>query len=33
MNASKLLALPTFSPRFAPVWRRNLLVWRKLAIG
>ena len=33
MNASKILALPTFSPRFAPVWRRNLLVWRKLAIA
>jgi lipooligosaccharide transport system permease protein len=25
-------ALPSFSPRFVPVWRRNLLVWRKLAI-
>jgi lipooligosaccharide transport system permease protein len=31
--ATKLLAPPTFSPRFAPVWRRNLLVWRKLAIA
>ena len=30
---TKLLALPTFSPRFIPVWRRNLLVWRKLAIA
>jgi lipooligosaccharide transport system permease protein len=25
-------ALPSLSPRFVPVWRRNLLVWRKLAI-
>ncbi len=25
--------LPSFSPRFVPVWRRNLLVWRKLAIA
>ena len=25
-------ALPQFSLRFARVWRRNLLVWRKLAI-
>jgi lipooligosaccharide transport system permease protein len=24
---------PTFSPRFVPVWRRNLLVWRKLAVA
>jgi len=24
-------ALPSMSPRFVPVWRRNLLVWRKLA--
>ncbi|HXZ54851.1 MAG TPA: ABC transporter permease [Burkholderiales bacterium] len=24
------LALPAMSLRFAPVWRRNLLVWRKL---
>lgn len=24
-------ALPTMSMRFLPVWRRNLLVWRKLA--
>jgi lipooligosaccharide transport system permease protein len=23
---------PTFSPRFIAVWRRNFLVWRKLAI-
>jgi lipooligosaccharide transport system permease protein len=32
-TTAKLLALPSFSPRFAPVWRRNLLVWRKLAIA
>ena len=25
--------LPSFSLRFVPVWRRNLLVWRKLAIA
>src|SRR5262245_36132656 len=30
---AKLLAPPTFSPRFTPVWRRNLLVWRKLAVA
>ncbi len=24
---------PSFSVRFVPVWRRNLLVWRKLAIA
>ncbi|HET6491428.1 MAG TPA: ABC transporter permease [Burkholderiales bacterium] len=29
---TKTLALPTFSPRFIHVWRRNRLVWRKLAI-
>jgi lipooligosaccharide transport system permease protein len=33
MNATKLLAPPLLSLRFAPVWRRNLLVWRKLAIA
>lgn len=32
-TAAKLLALPSFSPRFVPVWRRNLLVWRKLAFA
>jgi len=31
--ATKLYALPSLSPRFLPVWRRNLLVWRKLAIA
>ena len=25
-------ALPSISLRFVPVWRRNLLVWRKLAV-
>ena len=25
--------LPTLSARFIPVWRRNLLVWRKLAVA
>ncbi len=25
--------LPSFSLRFLPVWRRNLLVWRKLAVA
>jgi lipooligosaccharide transport system permease protein len=29
---STLYAPPTFSSRFVPVWRRNFLVWRKLAI-
>ncbi len=29
---AKTLALPAFSPRFIHVWRRNRLVWRKLAI-
>jgi hypothetical protein len=31
--AAKRFALPSLSPRFVPVWRRNLLVWRKLAIA
>ena len=25
--------LPGLSLRFIPVWRRNLLVWRKLAVA
>jgi lipooligosaccharide transport system permease protein len=29
---SKVFALPSVTPRFVPVWKRNLLVWRKLAI-
>lgn len=32
MENAKLLALPRVSRRFAHVWRRNFLVWRKLAI-
>ena len=32
MNA-RHLRLPELSLRFLPVWRRNLLVWRKLAIA
>ena len=28
-----LLRAPALSTRFIPVWRRNLLVWRKLAIA
>jgi len=32
-TTAKLWAAPRLSPRFAPVWRRNLLVWRKLAIA
>lgn len=31
--AARLFALPALSMRFAPVWRRNVLVWRKLAIA
>src|SRR5258708_8959784 len=27
-----IFALPSMSLRFVPVWRRNLLVWRKLAV-
>ena len=30
--AAKHWTLPQFSMRFAHIWRRNLLVWRKLAI-
>ena len=32
-HTAKLFAIPSFSPRFLPVWRRNLLVWRKLAFA
>lgn len=28
---SKIFALPAFSLRFWPIWRRNFLVWKKLA--
>jgi lipooligosaccharide transport system permease protein len=30
--SARVYRLPEFSPRFVHVWRRNLLVWRKLAI-
>jgi lipooligosaccharide transport system permease protein len=33
MSASSTLRPPVLSTRFVPVWRRNLLVWRKLAIA
>lgn len=33
MPAAAYLRPPEFSLRFFPVWRRNLLVWRKLAIA
>src|SRR4051794_39534489 len=33
MTAATMLKLPEISLRWAPVWRRNLLVWRKLAIA
>src|SRR5438067_162434 len=33
MRTAVLLLPPRLSSRFAPVWRRNLLVWRKLAIA
>src|SRR5437588_13010040 len=33
MTTSTLTRLPELSLRWAPVWRRNLLVWRKLAIA
>jgi lipooligosaccharide transport system permease protein len=33
MNTASILRLPQLSGRFVPVWRRNLLVWRKLAIA
>ena len=29
----RIFRLPTLSARFLPVWRRNFLVWRKLAIA
>ncbi|MFL9927411.1 ABC transporter permease [Herbaspirillum lusitanum] len=31
MSQMQLYALPAFSLRFYPIWRRNLLVWKKLA--
>ena len=33
MSTASILRLPQLSGRFVPVWRRNLLVWRKLAIA
>ena len=33
MNAASILRFPQLSGRFVPVWRRNLLVWRKLAVA
>jgi lipooligosaccharide transport system permease protein len=33
MRTATLFMPPRFSPRFVPVWRRNVLVWRKLAIA
>ena len=29
---TKMWAVPALSARFVPVWRRNLLVWKKLAV-
>ena len=33
MRTATLLLPPRLSSRFVPVWRRNVLVWRKLAIA
>jgi len=33
MTSAALLRMPELSLRWLPVWRRNLLVWRKLAIA
>jgi len=33
ISPAKLWALPLLSSRFLPVWRRNLMVWKKLAIA
>ena len=33
MQTATLLRPPSFSLRFLPVWRRNLKVWRKLAVA
>ena len=32
MRPARLYALPVISPRLLAVWRRNFLVWRKLAV-
>ncbi len=33
MNITTTYALPEFSLRFLPIWRRNFLVWKKLAVA
>lgn len=33
MSTTALYALPAFSLRFVPIWRRNFLVWKKLAVA
>ena len=33
MRTATLFVPPQLSARFAPVWKRNLLVWRKLAVA
>jgi len=33
MSTTSLYALPAFSIRFLPIWRRNFLVWKKLAVA
>src|SRR6195952_793011 len=33
MTISNRYALPEFSLRFVPIWRRNFLVWKKLAVA
>jgi lipooligosaccharide transport system permease protein len=33
MSATSLYALPAFSMRFLPIWQRNFLVWKKLAVA
>lgn len=33
MSTTTTYALPEFSLRFLPIWRRNFLVWKKLAVA
>lgn len=33
MNEQTIYALPGFSLRFVPIWKRNFLVWKKLAVA
>lgn len=33
MNEQMIYALPGFSLRFVPIWKRNFLVWKKLAVA